>query len=355
MPGEYYHPLYLTVLTILTFVLFSRYQKGNIPKSNDSKLFFLFAVIIALFIGFRPDWYGFTDSRNYIRSIESLEGYDFSFNFDADNVLFDNLLVWIGCNSLGWTLFFLIIAFIYFVGMWIACNKMFPKDTFAAYLVCLAAFSTFSYATNGIKAGAAASLFLIAIAYRDKKFISLIFLLLSLGFHHSMVMPLAAYLFASLCKNPKIYFVLWFLSLLVALLHITFFQNLFAGMTDEQGAGYLMSSGTGWGGKEGFRADFVIYSSMPVLVGWTAIFRKNIQSVKYNFILNIYLITNSIWMLCMYANFTNRIAYLSWSMYPIVLIYPFLNENFGNNRYRTFSYVMLLHLLFTLFMAIIYY
>lgn len=355
MPGEYYQPLYLTVVTILTFIQFSRYQKGSIKRNNNELFSLIFSVATSLFIGFRPDWYGFTDSRNFIRSIESLAGYDFSFTLDTDNILFDNLLVWIGCNSLGWALFFLIIAFIYFVGMWVACKKMFPQDTLAAYLVCLAAFSTFSYATNGIKAGAAASLFLIAIAYQDKKVISIIFLLLSLGFHHSMVMPIAAYILAIIHRNPKTYFFMWIACVFIALLHITFFQSLFAGMTDEQGAGYLMSSGTNWGGREGFRADFVLYSSMPVIVGWKAIFKRNIRSSRYNFLLSLYLITNSIWMLCMYANFTNRIAYLSWSMYPVVLIYPFLNENFGNNRYRTFSYVMLLHLLFTLFMVIVYY
>ena len=53
---------------------------------------------------------------------------------------------------------------------------------------------------------------------------------------------------------------------------------------------------------------------------------------------------------------TNRIAYLSWFLYPIVLIYPFLQEEWeDDNQYRIFSVVMLAHLGFTLFMNIIYY
>ena len=60
-------------------------------------------------------------------------------------------------------------------------------------------------------------------------------------------------------------------------------------------------------------------------------------------------------MLCMYANFTNRIAYLSWFLYPIVLIYPYLNEDWGVNKYKIFSMVVFLHLSFTLFMSVIYY
>ena len=78
------------------------------------------------------------------------------------------------------------------------------------------------------------------------------------------------------------------------------------------------------------------------------------MSGLYKDLLNLYLCTNGVWMLCMYANFTNRIAYLSWFLYPIVLIYPFLNEELGPQRYRQFSKVMLCHLAFTLFMAFIY-
>jgi hypothetical protein len=60
-------------------------------------------------------------------------------------------------------------------------------------------------------------------------------------------------------------------------------------------------------------------------------------------------------MLCMYAEFTNRIAYLSWLMLPIVLIYPLLNEDWGSGQYKTFQWVALGHLAFTLFLNYIYY
>jgi hypothetical protein len=65
---------------------------------------------------------------------------------------------------------------------------------------------------------------------------------------------------------------------------------------------------------------------------------------------------NALWMLCMYANFTNRIAALSWALYPIVIIYPYLSEKSNYpNKNMMFAVVMLLHLAFTLFMKFIYY
>ena len=68
------------------------------------------------------------------------------------------------------------------------------------------------------------------------------------------------------------------------------------------------------------------------------------------------MLINGLWLLCMYANFTNRIAALSWLLYPIVLIYPYFSVNIQiKNKNKTFSVVMAVHLLFTLFMAVVYY
>lgn len=56
----------------------------------------------------------------------------------------------------------------------------------------------------------------------------------------------------------------------------------------------------------------------------------------------------------MYSDYTNRIAYLSWFMYPIVLIYPFLNEEWEGPQYKYFQWVAYGHMAFNLFMAFIY-
>ena len=75
----------------------------------------------------------------------------------------------------------------------------------------------------------------------------------------------------------------------------------------------------------------------------------------YRDLIHLYICINGIWMLCMYAEFTNRIAYLSWFLYPIVIIYPFIHENLGHNKYKVFGKTILYHLAFTLFMSLIYY
>ena len=360
-----YYTVYLLIVTIITLFVSYKYNKKNgetiylLKRKKQDGTFFL-TLFMVLFIGFRPTNYIFVDMWNYIQNYHAFyEGCTFVFDREAENLLFDNYLAWVGSMNLGTTFFFVSIAAIYFICTYIACRKMFPQDTLAVYLVFLAAFSTFSYGTNGIKAGAAAAIFLMALSFRKNLKICIPLMFISWGFHHSMIMPIVAFALTLVYKNSKIYFVAWCLCLLIAMAHITFFQELFANIlsdSGDSGANYLNSNNGDWGGRTGFRIDFVIYSAMPILVGYWAVYKKKLQLSKiYTCLLNLYMTLNGTWMLCMYANFTNRIAYLSWFLYPIVLIYPYLNENWGPTRYKDFSKVMLAHLGFTLFMKFVFY
>ena len=135
-----------------------------------------------------------------------------------------------------------------------------------------------------------------------------------------MQLPVAVYVIISFFKDSRWYFYGWLFCLFCAAAHISFFQNLFAGFSDESGNAYLTSTDD-WGGKSGFRIDFVIYSAMPVLMGYYVIFKYELRDRLYEDLLHYYLTTNGIWMLCMYGAFTNRIAYLSWFSYPFLIIY----------------------------------
>ncbi len=353
IPAILYNAVYLLVITILTVVKVGHFN--NTAHREEPSLCILLCVALIAFIGFRPHSPVFIDTMNYVISwgIAYFDGFD----TETPNLLFDNLYLFMSWSGIDITWFFVLIAAIYFSGMLMACRKLFPCNTTLAFLVCVAAFSTFSYGTNGIKAGAAASLFLVALAYRDKFFVSIIFLLLSWGFHHSMQLPVAAYILSMFLKKDKWYFYGWMFCLLMALLHITFFQVLLGGMTDEGGAGYLIKGlDSDWGGKQGFRFDFVLYSAVPIALGYYVKKHKIVIDSLYDFILHVYLVCNGIWMLCMYASFTNRIAYLSWSMAPIVLIYPYFKlKNSDTVLPTTRKTVILGNIGFTLFMHFIYY
>lgn len=355
-----YNTLYLTIVTILSLIVYTRYSKRTsgvrINGSSNNIGMLILVVFLILFIGLRPESYVFVDMMNYVQYYHTLyEGRPFSWDWNAENYIFDNILAYIGSLNLGVTSFFVLIAAIYLGSAYWGIKRLFPNDTAMAYLAFLGAFSTFGYGTNGIKAGAAASLFILALSFYRNWKICLPMMLVVLGFHHSMTMAIAAFVVAVLWKNPKHFFVGWLFCLLCAAAHISYFQELFAGLTDDSGASYLNSVDSDWGGKSGFRLDFVLYSSMPVLVGYYAIYKHKIESKMYNMLLKVYLVTNGVWMLCMYANFTNRIAYISWGIYPIVLLYPLLDENWGVKKYRVAAKIFMAHLAFTLFMQMVYY
>lgn len=308
-------------------------------------------------MGFRPFSKSFTDMGAYIGALGRMKGNYFSFNWDTDNFLFDNLFIWWGCNGYHSSFFFLLIAAIYYGCAYIGIKRIFGPHSLLAYLVFLAAFSTFSYGSNGIKAGAAASIFILALSYWNKLPICASLMLVSLGFHHSMVLPIASFVVAYYFKNPKWFYSGWFVCFLLAMFHVTYFQFLFGGMADEQGAGYLMATEVTSDAHIRFRPDFVLYSAMPVWIGYQLeMKRKVILSSTYRTLIHFYLTANAIWMLCMYASFNNRIAYLSWFVYPMVIIYPYLD---GNNddpqKFVKLRKVVVYHLAFTLFMTFIYY
>lgn len=358
--AEYYHIIYLIVITIFSIALFPKYRhlsiKGAYRKSSsDYKYAKWLCLFFILFVGTRPANECFGDMMYYYKIIKEGAWSLPLFNLDTENIIFDNIHNFWSYNGWSSTLFFLLIAFIYFGGILYACHRLFPGRELLSFLVYTAAFSSFSYSTNGIKAGIAASIFLIALTYYNKYLIAIPLMLLSLGIHHSMIMPILAYVCVTFVKNPKYYFVFWLLCLIMSMFHVTVFQHLFANYTNEKATAYLQSSGEDWSGRGGFRLDFILYSSMPVLVGWISTYKLKIKDEITSMFLSMYLLCNGLWMLCMYVNYNNRIAYLSWFMYPLVLLLPSLHPEWHKREYLSVANIATLHLLFTLFMVLIYY
>lgn len=358
-PAESYQYIYLAIITIMTLLLASPYNKSARPltKRNAGSAL-TFTVLMIIFIGFRPVHAVFADMGGYAMAMVDHRYEELPITWNS-NFLFEPMMAFLSFNGASQRVPIVILAAINFGCTFIAIRKLFPKNVFLAMLVFFGAFSTFSYATNGLKAGCAASLFLVALAYRENRILSFLFLILSLGFHHSMQLPIAVYLVCTFCQNTRAFLYFWVLCLILAITHITSFMGLLASYTDSHGAEYLLteagSSYSEFEGRLGFRYDFVIYSIIPIVIGYFALFKRKLVSLEYKFILNVYILTNAIWMLCMYASYTNRIAYLSWLMYPVLIIYPFLNMYWGGNTNRYLTYAVYGQLAFTAFMAFVFY
>lgn len=357
-----YEPIYLAIVTLFTLIVAMNYGQSSPNTIYGGKHAgytgaLLLCVFLILFIGFRPLHGIFGDTMNYVGYYQRDFNNPFYFSWETDNRIFDNALLLFASLGLPISAFFTFIAAINFGALLLACKKLFPGNVLITFLICLGAFSTFSYGTNGIKAGAAASVFLLAMAYRDEnKIVTWLLLLASYGLHHSMNIVVVAYVCSVFIKNTKLYFWGWLACVAIAALHIQYFQFLFAGFADEKGAEYLLATeNDDWHYITGFRPDFILYSAVPIVIGYWIIFKKKIHDAGYELWMRMYLLTNAVWMVCMYASFANRIAYLSWFMLPIMIVYPFIKIQWQGNKSKYVKNVALYHLGFTLFMVIIYY
>lgn len=363
IPVFLYVYIYLIIVTIITISylpnhLKTMYIRSSQKQKNEMLSALLLTLFMILFIGFRPISWGFGDMPGYAFAMidHRFEFVDINWN---NNFIFVSLMSFLSSIGSSERVPILILAIINFGATYFAMKRFFPNDVLLAMLVFFAAFSTFGAATNGLKSGCAMALFLIALSYRNNIKLFMLFLLLSIGFHHSMQLPIGAFGVCYYYKKTKNYLLFWFLCLLLSALHVQYFMDYFGTVTDDQGASYLTveagSSESHFTGKTGFRLDFVIYSSLPIIIGYIAIFKRKIRSSMYQFLYNVYLVTNGIWLLCMYAQFTNRIAYLSWGMIPLLIIYPFIHCNWGKDKYNMLFYVVMGHLSFTLFMQFVVY
>ncbi len=303
------------------------------------------------FVGGRPVSIAFGDmlgyAIEYVFEAPEWKGIE----WESKNILFATLFNFMASGiEASYETYFEVMALLFYLPLFITFDKLHPNHIILSFLVYLGALTAFAMATNGFKSGMAAALFLVALAYKDKLWVSVLFVLLSIGFHHSMRIVLIAYILTFFVKNTKLYFMAWCFCLLMAAAHITTFQDFFASMdADDRTARYL--SQDDYGHKGGFRLDFIIYSFMPILMGYYMKFKCKWDNKVYDLFLHMYLATNGLWLLCMYANFTNRFASLSWFMYPIVLTYPcFTIEDKKHFVVKNRNLIIMGHLAFTMVM-----
>ena len=356
--GELERVAYYLLVVAFTYSAMTRYAYVDMTmpeRENNSRIgaSLALAVGIVWLIGLMPLTGHYTaDRANYVSWYVIYVNHFTGFSWHKTNFVFDNFYEYIAGKGISAEFVFLPVSIIYIGCLLWACKRYFPNDTLLAFVVALGAFSSYSYGTNGAKAGAAASLFLVALAYRENKKLAALFCFLSIGFHHSMIAPIAAFVLALFIKEKKYFLYIWLVSLVMAAFHVTYFQGVFAGYSNERGTDYLQNTSNI---VSGFRPDFILYSAIPILLGYYLTKKYDIKSEIYNFLWNVYTTTNAVFLLCTYASYINRIAYLSWAMYPVVILYPFLNFDLGEKQYQYLRYVVYGHLGFTLFMDIVYY
>ena len=341
IPYEYFRPWqYQLVSTIVglicAFMCMILSNKRLIKGNHNNILPFVFVIVLIFYIGRRPissfvDTWLYTLMFNLVQSGEwhELPPTEPFWSWIED--IFINL----GTAS-DWLL---CIAAFYIGGMALATYRWLPRHYMIGLIFCFTSFSFYTFATNGIRNGMATSIAMVAISLIDTKNKSTTSTLIAIGLfviaiqtHTSLVLTFGAAIVAFFMKGTKLSFRIWIACLILGFLFNGFFLLFFSWASeDERMIKYATSNNLEYT-KTYFRWDFVTYSALPIVVGYIATIKKKVSDGKYTFLLNTYIITNAIWLLICEINFSNRFAYLSWFLYPVVVAYPLCKFNMFKNQ-----------------------
>ena len=366
IPVEIYKLVYFVFLTLLLVVIFlpSYFGKSVDSVDSTSHKFVVFALLILTisFIGLRdPGGSGkyLGDTKTYTRIFESIK-YDHEIAFNEDKVFFYFMKFFSGRMEIGG--FYLLCAFIYVLLPYLAFRRWFRSYTVYVLITYITAFSFLGFGINGLRNGLASSIFIFGLAFFDKKWLMYFFLVLSVGFHKGMLLPLFGFFMSAIVKSPKKLVIIWLISVPLSYAfakNMESFALLVFGedtwLHDDRAQGYFSGDYAMKKVAGQFRIDFIIYSAVGVFLGYWAIVKKGFNDTLYRKIWSSYVIANSIWIWLTYVPYTNRIAYLSWFIMPVILTAPFISEirsSIGNNKIKLF-YVMYGSLAFTILMEVI--
>lgn len=322
------------------------------------------AVTMALsfFIGDRPlsaKYFG--DTVNYAVSYNSCDILTFKLDYKGEWIW---ELLMFACVKAGLSVndWFTIVMFLYVGTAAIAVCIYMPRSPWVGFLFVLASMSFFTYGVNGMRNGLACHVFLIALAFLLKGDYTIGTLLAFICFeiHHSCMLPLAAMLVAlSTWKITNILkYAIWFwtASIAISLVVGTQITDFFASLGfDDRMSSYTEGDADMSGfSHAGFRWDFLLYSAMPIVMCWWVGVRQKLSDNWFTVIGVIYCLCNAFWIMVIRAQFSNRFAYLSWFIYPVVIAYPLLNIHAWSNQNKAIGTILLAYIGFTLFMDIIY-
>ncbi|QIC74737.1 EpsG family protein [Acinetobacter indicus] len=355
---NYEHAYYLVLAYFLIAVLTFSIKYAVLPNKTvyyySAKVISNILLIFSIFyIGLRPISGQFVDMTSYKGFFDYLKNLSI---FPSD--LTSDRLFWYYMYSISRLfeakIFFFITAFLYILPMYWVSKYNFKKLWFFGFFLFISAFSFFAYGTNGIRNGLATSVFLLVFS-TNKKFFQSLWLLIAYLIHGSMLIPIVAFILSSFYRNTNRLIALWLACIPISLLFGSSIQTLFASVSGDDRTSYLIANVNDENAYiSGFRWDFIAYSASAIIIGWYTKKRFNLIDRRYDLIFGTYLIANSIWILVINASFSNRFAYLSWFLMPLVVIYPSLKHYQHNLNDKMLIYITLFYFSFTLLMVLIY-
>lgn len=356
MNAELYIDIYYYVLFAVVIILQHKGGKSfaeDIPIINNKVASILLLLFVISHITFRPIDLRFGDTVQYaLKFINMTEMPEIS--KDVGFAYF----TYITSKFMNLTMYYGLIALIYVLPVFIVLKKRFPKHYFWPLIMFVTSFSFWGYGVNGLRNGMAASLVIASCFITKKMKIRLMLFALAITLHKSVLLPIIIFFVTKYIKNYKVYILLWVASVILSLTVGNFFENFFATLdlfgNDSRLEGYLISEGVynERFSMIGFRWDFLLYSMLPILLGYYYLNNKKYSDELYIRLFNTYVGANAFWVILINAAYSNRFAYLSWFLMPIILIYPLVDKKIVANQSFKLTVLLLLNYMFTFVMYI---
>lgn len=354
-----YYPIYIYSLLILSLSYSSfigRYDITIIRQNTNNTFVLIYVFFFVLFLGLRPiSGFYFGDTANYALSYSNFENGTSTYDSKISEWFFSWLMY--QCSRImdihG---FLLVVEFLYIIPVLWACYRLVSNHYILMFLFFMGAFSFFSFGTNGIRNGMACSLIIAALACVNKsivyKFIAGVLCFLAFNIHRSTALPIICMVASFFVRDSRYIMGWWLFSIVLSLVAGGSIEAFFTGLGfDDRMQGYSSTNiDASAFSSTGFRWDFLLYSAMPIVLGYYVVFIRKVWDKNYLTLLNTYILCNSFWVMMIRASYSNRFAYLSWFMYALVLAYPCLKLPIWKNQGMNTALIFMAHLVFTLFM-----
>ena len=366
----YYSTVYFILFLFLSWGTVLYYVGSNqqkILRSEGSPMqgaAFVLTVALTFYLGLRPLSGSFGDMNMYRHSYENIVNGFSSMSLKTE-WLWNNLTAFCKLSGFNVYEYFFIVEIGYFAGMFICAFILMRKNLWIAVLFFYISFSCYSFGTNGIRNGLGCSLELVAITLfalgGAKRPVGILLMTLAMGIHRSTALPGAAAIASLyLVKDTKTAIRFWIASIGISLVAGPLVENFFAALGfDDRMSDYASTNqderSMNQFSATGFRWDFLLYSSFGTIMIWYVTRYRKFTDKVYSVIAISYLLCNAFWIMVIRSAFSNRFAYLSWFLYPVVMAYPLLRMNLWKDQDRKTAIIFFLYSGFTLFMFFIFY
>lgn len=320
--------LFFYIIPPIVGMIYLAIRKNN----KNSVLYVLLSItmfiIYLLFISLRPAHIG-TDTKNYITFYTLITSADLTTLFQYRFEPLFSLLSYVFLIFDSHKVYIAALALLHVLLLTLGGMKWFRGENLFIYtLISLSVFTTYNLGVNILRQGIAIPLALLSIYYLNNNKLTKfsLFSVLCVMFHYTSSLMI---LFALLSRiRIKINYLIssWLLAVLMLYSNVLskFVENLktlFVGYSSYQD---ILSERSLELYRIGFRADFILYSAIPIFL-YILIDRKKI-SQNSMYLIRLYLMLNTTFVLFMVMPYSDRIGIYSWSLFPVIIT-SFLGES----------------------------